>query len=134
MTTAPAPTPTPAVRTPFVLLLRVLAVLTVLAMLWQPTTAGLFTTGRISYLRLHDYGAAAVVALVALDVVAAVLLRWPGRGSVAMLPHAIAMLVLVVVQMAFGYTQALAVHLPLGVLLFGMALGFAARAFTRRKA
>lgn len=123
----------PAVRTPFVLLLRVLAVLTMAAMLWQPTVAGLFTTGRVSYLTLHDIGAGVAALLVALDVVAAVLLRWPGRGSAALIPHAVAMLVLVGAQMALGFTHLLAVHLPLGVLLFGMALGFTARAFARRK-
>lgn len=123
----------PAVRTPFVLLLRVLAVLTALAMLWQPAVAGLFTTGRVSYLTVHEIGGMVTAALVALDVVAAVLLRWPGRGSAALIPHAVAMLVLVGVQMALGYTDLVAVHLPLGVVLFGMALGFAARAFARRK-
>ena len=124
----------PTVRTPFVVLLRVCAVLTLAATLWQPMVTGLFTTGRVMYLNWHELGAMVTATLIVLDVVAAILLRWPGRGSAAMVPHAVAMLVVVVAQIGVGFAQLVAVHFPLGVVLFGMALGFTARAFVRRKA
>lgn len=116
----------------FVGLVRVVSVLTPLAILFQATTAGLFVTGRVSFLSMHDIGAGLVAVFVLLSIVAAVLLRWPGGGSPALIPFAAFMLVLVVVQMAVGFTRSLAVHLPLGVLLFGMSAGFAARAFSQR--
>ncbi|MGA8114736.1 MAG: hypothetical protein WCA46_13815 [Actinocatenispora sp.] len=109
----------------YVLALRVVSALVALLVLVQPVTAGLFVTGRVSYLTGHAAVGGILFMLLPLQFVAAVLLWRPGRGSWWPMLFTAVELVLVVAQLATGGTRALAVHIPLGTALFGVALLFA---------
>lgn len=109
----------------YLLPLRIIAVAAIVVILLQPVWAGLFITGQVSYLGAHGGGAAVALLLVLLQCPAAVV-RWrPGHGNAGPMLFSVVELVLVITQMSLGGTRALAVHLPLGVALFGASLLFA---------
>lgn len=108
-----------------VVLLRVLSVLLVLDVLAQAVLAGLFVTGDVALLDVHGANATQVMtSLVLLLVVACALLRWPVRGPVAPLCWALVLSALVVAQIVVGFSRQVAVHIPLGVAIFGVATVF----------
>ena len=109
--------PAARVRTGFVIPLRITSVVLILTFLVQPITAGLFVTGRVGMLTLHDLGATVAFAVVFIQLIAAILYRWPGGGSPRLIVGSVVMIVLITAQMYFGYTRALYIHFPLGVLL-----------------
>lgn len=118
------PTPT-RIRPGLVLALRIVAVAAAVAVLLQAISAGLFVTGRVSFLDLHGYGAMLAALLVVATLVTAIL-RWrPGRGTSQPVLMAVVELVLVVAQVGLGFTRVLALHFPLGVALFGVTLVYA---------
>ncbi len=131
MADEPTGRPPDQVRSGYLVGLRIVAVLSMLTILVQPVTAGLFVTGQVSYLSMHAAGAAFVMLLVVLQLVAAVLLWRPGHGSWTPMLFSVVEFVLVITQMVVGGSRALAVHLPLGVALFGAALLFAVWTFSR---
>lgn len=112
-------------RTGYVLPVRIVAVLLAAVMLLQPVWAGLFITGQVSYLGAHGTGAFVALVLVATQFAAAVLLWRPGHGSGVPVLFSAIELVVLVTQVALGGARALAVHIPLGVALFGTTLLFA---------
>lgn len=120
---------TSAVRTPPVgagalaTALRVAVILSALAVLVQAVFAGQILSGVPGAVALHSTGAAVSAALVLVQTVLAVV-AWRLRqttGRVAALSGGL--LVAVIVQAVAGGAGALALHIPLGVALFG---GFAA--------
>lgn len=106
--------------------LRVLAVLLLLDLVFQVVLAGMFITGDIDLLAMHSANASIPLVLLALlSVIAAVLLRWPARGPVAPMWWSVALLVLMQAQSGFGFARLVAIHIPLGVALFGLSAVFA---------
>ncbi|MEV7013696.1 hypothetical protein [Streptosporangium sp. NPDC051022] len=101
--------------------LRVTIALQTAALLAQAITAGLLLStpgGRA----LHGISAGAVLLTGLLHLVAAILVWRPGGGSPrAVLPAAL-ILVLALAQMALGAMHMKAVHVPIGVLMFGGSL------------
>ncbi|MEO3873277.1 hypothetical protein ABGB18_31075 [Nonomuraea sp. B12E4] len=98
--------------------LRAVAVLHVVVLLTQAVTAGLLLSspgGRA--LHLASAGAVAVVAL--LHLVLAILVWRPAGGPAGFIPLAASMLVFTVVAAVLGMAHVKAVHVPLGVMLFG---------------
>lgn len=83
----------------------------------QAVYAGQFLAGDFGALAQHrDNANYAGFALLA-ELVAAVLLRWPGRGPVWPALTCLGMFVVVGLQIGLGYARVLAVHVPLGVAL-----------------
>ncbi|GAA3670362.1 hypothetical protein GCM10022224_038210 [Nonomuraea antimicrobica] len=98
--------------------LRAVAVLHVVALLFQAVTAGMLLSspgGRA----LHATSGMALAVIGLLHVVTAILVRWPGGGSARFIGPAAGLLVFTVVAMVLGMAHVKVVHLPLGVLLFG---------------
>ncbi|MET7327555.1 hypothetical protein [Nonomuraea sp. NPDC005650] len=98
--------------------LTAVAALHVVALLLQAVTAGLLLSspgGRA----LHMASAVALLAVGLAHVVAAILVRWPGGGSAKYIVPAVALLVATVVTAILGEAHVKAVHVPLGVMMFG---------------
>lgn len=109
-------------HTGFLVPLRVTSLVLLLVYLFQPITAGLLVTGQVGYVTWHDLGAAVALLAAIVQVVAAILLRWPGGGTARPIIGATFQAVLIVVQMALGGARVFAIHFPLGVALFGGGL------------
>jgi hypothetical protein len=110
--------------------LRILALLHALATVLQPILAGSYLSGSIDSLALHEMNAHVVTLFAMLLFVAGLVYAIAGRGRwwVAFAP--IGMFVLEFVQEIFGYTQSLAVHIPLGVTVVLINVLFAIWTFT----
>ncbi|SDJ97685.1 hypothetical protein [Nonomuraea jiangxiensis] len=118
MTASSALAARPAQESWTVRALRAVVVLHVIALLAQAVTAGLLLSspgGR----PLHLASAIAVTVLGLLHLVLAILVWRPGGGPAKFVPLAASMLVFTVVAAALGMAHVKAVHVPLGVMLFG---------------
>ncbi|WP_196444325.1 hypothetical protein [Planomonospora sp. ID67723] len=101
--------------------LRVAIILQTLALFAAPITAGLLLSsphGRA----LHSAAAYGVFAVALLHLVAAILVWRPGGGSPRPILYAVGFLGLTLAQTALGIAQVKTLHVPLGVLLFGMSV------------
>jgi len=87
--------------------------------LLQATTMGLYLSGHDSMLALHRTGAMITAALALLQVIAALLHVSKNRAARDLVPVSVAMLLAIIVQMSFGFAHNVAVHIPLGVAIFG---------------
>jgi heme A synthase len=101
--------------------LRVTAGLQTLALFLAPVTAGLLLTTPHGH-ALHSASAYTVWVVAVVQVVAAVLAWRPGGGSPGAILYAVVFLGLVSAQVALGIAHVKVVHVPLGVLLFGVSL------------
>ncbi len=98
----------------------------------QPVLAGQFLDGNEELVEVHGMNANVVLVAALAMLVAAVLLWRPGRGA-AWPAGASALLVMVsLAQALLGDAGLLAVHVPLGVLLFGSAVGMLSWVWSRR--
>jgi hypothetical protein len=112
-------------------LLRVSVLVQAAAFLLQSITAGLLLSspgGR----QMHLMTAAIVVAAGVLHLVAAILVWRPGGGRPAFAFNAAGLLVLTLSTAALGALHAKALHVPLGVLLFGGSVMQISRVLPRR--
>ncbi|WP_329083557.1 MULTISPECIES: hypothetical protein [unclassified Streptosporangium] len=103
------------------MLLRVAITLQTLALFAAPITAGLLLSspgGRA----LHSVSAYGVFTVAVLHLVAAILVWRPGGGSPRPVLYAAGFLGLTLAQMALGIAQVKTLHVPLGVLMFGMSV------------
>ncbi|MGJ6966917.1 hypothetical protein ACSDR0_33880 [Streptosporangium sp. G11] len=103
------------------MLLRVAITLQTLALFATPITAGLLLSspdGRA----LHSVSAYGVFAVAVLHLVAAILVWRPGGGSPRPILYAAGFLGLTLAQVALGIAQVKTLHVPLGVLMFGMSV------------
>lgn len=101
--------------------LRVVIILQTLALFAAPITAGLLLSspgGRT----LHSASAYGVFIVAVLHLVTAILLWRPGGGSPGPILYAAGFLGLTLAQIALGIAQMKTLHIPLGVLLFGLSL------------
>lgn len=119
---APATAPVRTVRGWSVWLLRASTVLVTVFVLLQPVLAGLFVTGDVGMLGLHSLNANVILLLVLIQLVAAFLVWRPGGGAVWPIWTSLAYLLLIEAQAGFGYARLVAVHIPFGVALFGLAV------------
>jgi heme A synthase len=101
--------------------LRIMIVLQTLALFAAPITAGILLTSP-SQTALHSASAYAVFTLSLVQVIAAILAWKPGGGSPRPILYAAVFFVLVLAQIALGIAGAKIVHVPLGVLMFGVSL------------
>ncbi|MFF3632618.1 hypothetical protein [Streptomyces sp. NPDC002250] len=101
--------------------LRIAIALQTLTILLQAVSAGLLLTASYGE-TLHSVGARVMYAASMLYVLAAVLAWKPGGGSPRPVWHASGFLVLASVQVVLGIAHVPSVHLPLGVLMFGLSV------------
>jgi heme A synthase len=101
--------------------LRVAIALQTLTIFLQAVSAGLLLTSSYGE-TLHSVGARVMYGASMLYVLAAVLAWKPGGGPSRPIWHATGFLVLASVQVVLGIAHVPSVHLPLGVLMFGLSL------------
>ncbi|MBK3557526.1 hypothetical protein JHN55_13495 [Streptomyces sp. MBT56] len=101
--------------------LRIAIALQTLTIFLQAASSGLLMTSAYGEV-LHNAGARVMYGASMLYVLAAVLAWKPGGGSPRPIGHAVGFLVLASVQVAVGIAHLPSVHLPLGVLMFGLSV------------
>lgn len=101
--------------------LRVAIALQAATVLLQAVSAGLLLTSSYGA-TLHDVGARVMYGASMLYVLAAVLAWKPGGGPVRPVWHATGFLALASAQVVLGIAHVPSVHVPLGVLMFGLSL------------
>ncbi|MEV0845882.1 hypothetical protein AB0J21_08360 [Streptomyces sp. NPDC049954] len=101
--------------------LQVAIALQTLTIFVQAISAGLLLTSHYGE-TIHGVGARVMYGASMLYVLAAVLAWKPGGGSPRPIGHATGFLVLASVQVVLGIAHVPSVHLPLGVLMFGLSL------------
>ncbi|MDK0522474.1 hypothetical protein [Streptomyces sp. ML-6] len=106
--------------------LRTSVVLQTLTLFLQAVSAGVLLSSSHSGL-LHDVGARVMYGASMLYLLAAVLAWRPGGGSPRPIGYAAGFLVLASVQVVLGIAHVPSVHVPLGVLMFGLSVLVLAR-------
>lgn len=101
--------------------LQIAIVLQTLTIFLQAVSAGLLLTASYGE-TLHSVGARVMYAASMLYVLAAVLAWKRGGGSPRPIWHASGFLALASVQVVLGIAHVPSVHLPLGVLMFGLSV------------
>ncbi|MGV9556340.1 hypothetical protein [Streptomyces sp. NPDC003401] len=101
--------------------LRIAIALQTLTIFLQAVSAGLLLTAAYGE-TLHSVGARVMYGASMLYVLAAVLAWKPGGGSLRPVWYASGFLVLASVQVVLGIAHVPSVHLPLGVLMFGLSV------------
>ena len=101
--------------------LRIAIALQTLTIFLQAVSAGLLRTSSYGE-TLHSIGARVMYGASMLYVLAAVLAWKPGGGSPRPVLHASGFLALASVQVVLGIAHVPSVHLPLGVLMFGLSV------------
>ncbi|MFJ3829268.1 MULTISPECIES: hypothetical protein [unclassified Streptomyces] len=112
-------TQTTAVPGRFTFLQVAIAVQT-LAIFFQAATAGLLLSSSYGA-TLHDVGSRVMYGASMLYVLAAVLAWRPGGGSPRPVLYASGFLVLASVQVVLGIAHMPSLHVPLGILMFGLS-------------
>jgi hypothetical protein len=123
MTKTTAPTTTSVPPTWPAWAYRIVATLAAVLLFIQSILAGQFIADKndkVAFM-LHRDNAIVSVIVVLVLVVAAILSVWPGGGRRTVLPRAIGLLVVTAGEAAAGFAKLTALHIPLGVLLIGIA-------------
>lgn len=100
---------------------QVAIALQTLAIFFQAATAGLLLTSSLGE-TMHGAGARVMYGATMLYVIAAVLAWRPGGGSPRPVLYSSGFLVLASVQVVLGVAHKPALHVPLGVLMFGLSV------------
>ncbi|MBO0654703.1 hypothetical protein J1792_18550 [Streptomyces triculaminicus] len=103
------------------LFLKIAIALQTLTIFLQAVSAGLLLTSSYGE-TLHSVGARVMYGASMLYVLTAVLAWKPGGSSPRPVRHASGFLVLASVQVMLGIAHVPAVHIPLGVLMFGLSV------------
>jgi hypothetical protein len=109
--------------------LRITATVQLVLVLVQPVLAGLFLTGDVDAVQVHA-AVATALAFVDLVLVGVAFAYTVVRGRLWILPASLALLVVVGLQMAAGYSRALQFHIPLGVVIVTVSVLLAIWAWT----
>ncbi|GAA1325641.1 hypothetical protein [Actinocatenispora thailandica] len=102
------------------------------AIFFQAITAGIMLGTHHGEV-LHSVGARVMFAASMLYVLAAVLGWKPGGGSPRPIWYSVGFLLLASIQVVLGINHVAAVHVPLGVLMFGMSLVLLGQPLYRRR-
>jgi hypothetical protein len=116
------------------MIVRVLSVVVLLQVLVQAALAGGFVTGDIGLLGLHSANGILLVLTTAALLPATVLLLRPGRGPWWPIVFSVVLWWLVAVQVGFGFSRRVGLHIPIGVAIMSLVSGFAWWAFLQRGA
>ncbi len=120
------------IRLAVAVVLRSVTVLYLLSTLLQAVLASLFITGDVDMLTLHEINSHTNLFLAFLLFLSTILVWRPVRGPVWPVAVTAVLVLAVQTQAGFGYARELALHIPLGVLLFGIAVALTGWAFTPR--
>jgi hypothetical protein len=99
--------------------LRAIVLLHAALVLAQAAFAGQFLAGDAAWVRLHELNAGIIHLVALVQLVVAILVWRPGRGPGWPALASLALLLAEELQMGFGYARVLALHVPLGVAIFG---------------
>ncbi|UNZ19951.1 hypothetical protein [Streptomyces sp. 891-h] len=113
---SPAAAPRKVRRWPIVVL-RCVATLFFVLLLIQPVLAGMFISGDVDLLDLHEANSFVISITSWFQVLATVLVWRPGRGPLWPIGVAVLLSFAIVMQDGWGYARELQLHIPLGVLL-----------------
>ncbi|MFD4315862.1 hypothetical protein [Streptomyces sp. NPDC058548] len=100
---------------------RVSIALQTAGIFFQAVTAGTALTSEVGS-TLHDLGSKGMYAMSMLYLLAAILAWRPGGGPGRPALYATGFLLLGTLQVVMGVNHVMAVHLPLGVLMFGLSV------------
>ncbi|WP_412077465.1 hypothetical protein ACLF6K_23285 [Streptomyces xanthophaeus] len=100
---------------------QVAIALQTLALFFQAVTAGMLLSSSLGAV-LHDAGSKVMYGASMLYVLAAILAWRPGGGSPRPILYASGFLVLASVQVALGIAHVPSLHVPLGILMFGLSV------------
>jgi hypothetical protein len=98
----------------------------------QAVFAGQFLNGSYDSLHVHRENATYAGISVLISAVAAVLVRWPGRGPWWPILACVGIFGLIALQIVLGFARAINLHVPLGVATILLAAALAAWAWRRR--
>lgn len=129
-TTSEAPTGAPAPRWPR-WLFRVASAIAAVLLFDQAIYAGQFLDGTYGSLHVHRENATNAGISVLVLLVAAVLLRWPGRGPWWPIAACVGIFGLIGLQIALGFARAISLHVPLGVAIIVLTVALAVSAWRR---
>ncbi|MCM2392440.1 hypothetical protein [Streptomyces albipurpureus] len=101
--------------------LQVALALQTLALFFQAVTAGMLLSSSHGHV-LHDIGSRVMYGASMVYVLAAILAWRPGGGSPRPLLYASGFLVLASAQVVSGIAHLPSLHVPLGVLMFGLSV------------
>ena len=96
--------------------MRVTSTVSAVLLFDQAIFAGQFMSGSYDALLIHRENATYSGISVLVVAVAAVLVRWPGRGPWWPIAACLGIFALVALQIVLGFARALTLHVPLGVL------------------
>jgi len=113
-------------------LMRIVVTLWAVLVFLQPVLAGQFLDGNDDLVAVHGTNAAFVLLIALVVLIGAVLLWRPGHGAAWPVGASALLLILVFAQSVLGGFGLLAVHVPLGVLLFGSAVAMLGWVWSRR--
>jgi hypothetical protein len=111
-------------------LLRILLTVHVPAVLCQPLLAGLFLSGDVDAIVVHGLVGSSLAAWGMVLIVGAILYVLAGRGPWWVLPVMVALFLVEGLQIGFGYSRDLSLHIPLGVLIVTGSILLAAWVWT----
>lgn len=97
--------------------LRIVALFETVLMFDQSVYAGRFLSGDFPALHVHRENATYTGIVLLVELVAAIVLRWPGRGPSWPIWVIIGLFGLVALQIVVGFSRTLVLHVPLGVSL-----------------
>ncbi|MFZ3499133.1 hypothetical protein ACODT5_38985 [Streptomyces sp. 5.8] len=100
---------------------QVAIALQTLALFFQAVTAGMLLSSSHGHV-LHDAGSKVMYGASMLYVLAAILAWRPGGGSPRPILYASGFLVLASVQVVLGIAHMPSLHVPLGILMFGLSV------------
>jgi len=113
-------------------LFRVTSTIAAVMLFDQAVFAGQFLDGTYSSLHTHRENATNAGIVVLVSLVASILVRWPGRGPWWPILANVGIFGLVGMQIALGFARVIALHVPLGVAIIGLATALAIWAWRRR--
>jgi hypothetical protein len=102
--------------------LRAIVLLHAALVLTQAALAGQFLSGHETWLRVHETNAGIIQLVGLVQLVVAVLVWRPGGGPGWPALASLALLLAEEFQIGFGYARLLALHVPLGVAIFGLTV------------
>lgn len=102
--------------------LRTVAVLHALTAITQPMLAGVYLSGEVDAIDIHSINANVVAGLGLVQLIAAIVFVWKGKGRSWPLHGAIAIFLAEQVQIPLGIEGLVAIHIPLGVSIISMQI------------
>lgn len=113
-------------------LFRITSTIAAIMLFDQAVFAGQFLGGSYDSLSVHRENASYAGISVLVSTVAAIVLRWPGRGPWWPIVACVGIFGLIGLQIVLGFARALTFHVPLGVLIIMLATVLAVWAWRGR--